>query len=394
MMKRILFVMSNLRTGGITTSLLNLLDEISRDKELDIDILLFDATLKNKLPKQVNVLPENKFLKILAVPQQEIERESKLMGIFRLLCGGLAKFIGDWIPYNLLFSMQKKIGTYDYAISCTQSAHHHSLYGGCNEFVLKKVVAKEKITFLHCDYINYKINTKHSRRIYQKFHKIAAVSESVKNVFLSAEPHLKNKVFVVHNCHNFDKIKLQANDNPVIYHNDCVHFLTVARLAEEKGHMRLLNVLLKLKREGYKFCWHNVGGADERVEREFLHVVCQYGLEDYVKLYHDQENPYRFFQHADALIVPSYHEAAPMVFTEAMYLGLPVISTNTTSAKEFIIENETGMVAANNEDGLYFTLKKILDNPAQLSHMKTVIRTNQSFSNNQALREFYTLVEK
>ncbi|MBO5973440.1 MAG: glycosyltransferase family 4 protein, partial [Clostridia bacterium] len=39
---------------------------------------------------------------------------------------------------------------------------------------------------------------------------------------------------------------------------------------------------------------------------------------------------------ADYLLVPSLHEAAPLVFDEAHSLGLPVISSDTLSAREML----------------------------------------------------------
>jgi glycosyltransferase involved in cell wall biosynthesis len=55
--------------------------------------------------------------------------------------------------------------------------------------------------------------------------------------------------------------------------------------------------------------------------------------------------------HADYLLVPSRHEAAPMVFDEASVLGLRIVSTNTTSAAE-MVGGDGGIVCENSPEGI------------------------------------------
>ena len=50
----------------------------------------------------------------------------------------------------------------------------------------------------------------------------------------------------------------------------------------------------------------------------------------------ETQNPYGLMNAADYLLVPSRHEAAPMVFMEASALGVPVISSDTLSARELL----------------------------------------------------------
>ena len=55
-----------------------------------------------------------------------------------------------------------------------------------------------------------------------------------------------------------------------------------------------------------------------------------------------------------------------MVFGECQTLGVPIVSTDTISAKELVEERNIGMVCPNDEDGVYTMLKTILQGQAEL----------------------------
>jgi len=388
--KNILFVMPNLKTGGITSAFLNLLDEL-RNSKLKIDVLCFDSDDVNLLPSYVNILPSNKFLRILTVNQMVINKESKILGLFRLFCGAITNLLGQGLVYKILMLSYRKTKKYDVAISFSQTANN-SLFGGCNEFVLQRSVASEKISFLHCDYQKSGLDTPYSKKIYNQFDKIAAVSDGVKNLFIKCRPELKNKVFTVYNCHQFESIKNLSQKGSIKYQSDVLNFVTVARLSKEKGHERMLSVFKKLKDAGYNFCWHIIGGGTQDFVNDFTYKINEYKLSENVVMHGKQDNPYKYMLNADVLLVPSFHEAAPMVYSEALCLCIPIVSTNTLSADEFITKNSFGLVCDNNECSLFSSVKSIIDNPLLLDKYKTAIKSLFDTTNNTALNQFYKLL--
>ncbi len=389
MSKKILFVMPHLKTGGIQTAFLNLINEIKDNPNLDIDVLIFDADDAQKLPDNINILPASNGLRLLTTDQKTIEKESKLWGFVRLILGAITKVIADYLAYDLVFLFEKRLSGYDVAMSFCQSSGNHSLYGGMNEFVLSKVDAKIKATVLHCDYSQCGIDTIYSSEIYQHFDKVCAVSEGVRDVFLSRVPECTDKTFVMHNCQDFYKMASLSADDTVEYEKNVINILTVARVSKEKGHLRTLDALYRLKEEGFKFCWHVVGGGDG-VE-ELAAKVEEYNMSRNVILYGDTDNPYRFYVNADILLVPSYHEAAPMVFGEAEYFRLPIVATKTTSTQEFVTDKNMGIVAENTDEGLYQGLRYMLQNPDIILQIKNLERDMPD--NSQALSEFYKVIE-
>jgi len=389
MSKKILFVMPHLKTGGITSAFLNLINEIRTNPDLDIDVLIFDTDDAEKLPPGVNILPPSKGLRLLTTSQKTIEKESIFLGLLRLMLGAIAKFIGDYLAYDLVLLFEKKLKGYDAAISFCQSGAGKSLYGGMNEFVLSKVEAKVKASVLHCDYSLCGIDSVYTRELYQQFDRVCAVSEGVRDVFLSCVPECGDKMYLLHNCQDFSKMAQLSAVDTVQYDKNVINILTVARISKEKGHMRVIDALYRLKEDGFKFCWHVVGGGTDA--ENLRKKIDEYNMSRNVKLYGDTDNPYKFYVNADILLVPSYHEAAPMVFGEAEYFRTPVVATKTTSTKELVTDKNMGIVTENSDEALYTGLRYIMENTDIILQIKNLDR--EMPSNKQALEEFYKVIE-
>lgn len=389
--KRLLIVNNNLDLGGIQKSLINLLWELDKRNLYDIDLFLFSNTgeYKTGIPSSIKVIESNKFIKTLGVSQ----RDSKKIGVFYYFFRGVSTFyariVDRRLPVKFILSTQKKMRNYDVAISFMQDSNEHSLYGCCNSFVLDRVNAKRKIAFVHCDFLNYGNNWL-NRLLYEKFDAVAAVSEGCKENFIKANPKLKNNVFTVLNCQNYDEIEKLSKVNCMVYENAYLNIITAARISSEKGIIRTINVIEKLVKDNKNVLWHIVGSGS--LESEVKAIIRSKKLERKIILYGNQYNPYRYMKNANLLLVPSFHEAAPMVFEEAKYLGVPILTTKTVSAIEMVERNGAGWVCENNEEGIYNCLKYILDNQNELTRVKSHLN-NLYFNNNTSIAQFINLVE-
>jgi len=94
---------------------------------------------------------------------------------------------------------------------------------------------------------------------------------------------------------------------------------------------------------------------------------------------------------ADALFLPSVHEAAPMVIEEAKALGVPVITTRTISAAEMVLDNMEGFICENSSEGIYLILRELLDCPEKLSCCREFMAA-RAYGNEKALEEFDKLI--
>ena len=167
--------------------------------------------------------------------------------------------------------------------------------------------------------------------------------------------------------------------------NNVTNFLSVARFGKEKGHKRLLKVVRLLKRENVpSFKIHLVGdGPCYKSVEKYINKHC---LQNEVVLYGSKKNPYPFFKKADCFILMSYNEAAPMVIGECVSLKLPIISTETISAKEMI--NGFGVVCDNSKEGIKNAIKNFLIEKEKKYDNFSENLTKQDFKNliNEVLR--------
>jgi len=114
-------------------------------------------------------------------------------------------------------------------------------------------------------------------------------------------------------------------------------------------------------------------------------------LQENITLVGSKVNPFPHIKAADLLMLCTYFEAAPMVFGEAMTLGVPVLTTNTVSAADLI--SDKGFVCGNNEKGIYVCIAEILSNAEQVAGKKDSI-ANYCYPNDEIKEKFLELCGK
>ena len=347
-MKKILIVNNNLHIGGVQKALINLLWNIR--EQYDITLLLFSRSgeLLEELPPDIRVICPSGAWRYLGMTRDDVHSLRDRIG--RAFFAAITRVFGRKYAVSLMSLGQRKYAGYDAAISYLHNSGDKVFYGGCNDFVLKHVHANRKITFLHCDYLHCGADTPDNGRQYAKFDTIAACSQGCADAFLKAHPELKERVCVVRNCHRFEKIRMEADADPRKLTADKINIVTVARLGKEKGVERALRVIAQLGPLRERMHYYVIGDG---VQRKLLQqLIRELELSDVVTLCGQQKNPYGYIKAADLLLIPSYSEAAPLVIGEAAALGTPILSVETSSAREMIAETDYGWVCDNSEEDM------------------------------------------
>ncbi|MCR5353081.1 MAG: glycosyltransferase [Clostridiales bacterium] len=386
MKKKIIIANNNLHIGGIQKALVNLLWEIKDIYDVTLYLSCFTGELCGEIPEDIKIITGNRYTQIMGMEFSEAKKAGFFPFLLRFVCTVITKIFGFDKVFRFLSKRQKLEEKYDYAVSFMQNSNGHYFYGGINYIVLNSIDADKKISFVHCDFEHYDGNNRINREQYNEFDEIACVSDGVARNFLHAVPGVKDKVHTVYNCYNIDKIKELAQEEvPEKFGKDRVNIFSAARISPEKGISRMIPVLKKLKDDGFLFSWYVAGKKGADYEKT-MSLIKENGLEDRVFLLGSKINPYPYFKMADLVLVPSYNEAAPMVFGEAEILGTKVLSTDTSSAKELVEDKNIGFVCKNSEKALYEKLKYLLENKELLSHYE------RDFSNEKAKAQFDILV--
>ena len=388
-MKKLLIVNNNMKIGGVQKSLYNLLWSVS--DQYDITLLLFAPVgdYMDNLPERVRVCSCTSLFRYLGVGQGDCAgslRDRLLRGFLACIC----KLFGRGAVMPLLLRSQKPLpGHYDCAISYLQNGSPRHFYGGVNEFVLEKTDATQKVAFLHCDYLQCGANCEENNKAYRAFDLIAACSDGCRRSFVQALPELAQKCVTVPNFHRCDEIRSLAEQQTYRYAPGSLHVLMVGRLAHEKGIDRAIRAVAFARAQGVAVVLHLVGtGPMENALRELVRTLA---LRDAVVFHGSQNNPYRFMRNADLLLMTSFHEAAPMVIDEACCLGLPVLSTATTSTQEMILRRGCGWVCGQSQDSINSALEEILRGRSARERVRSQIQ-GMDIDNKQAMSQLEKLI--
>lgn len=385
-MKKILIVNNNLKIGGIQKALVNLLNEISN--KYDITLFLFSdfGECFEDIPANIKIITATSILKVLGESAIECKKQGIKYLIAKIFFNIITKILGNKIAIKLACLFEPKIEGYDIAISYMHDSPKNIFYGGTNEFVLSRVIARKKVSFVHCDYKNYGGDILYARKMYSQYDKIAFCSKGCMDTFVNIIPELKNKCMVIYNCVNINKIINMANKNTVIYKSNEIPVVTIGRMTFEKGMDVCLKLIHRYINEKNKnIHLYLIGDGDDKEKLEEMKVKLK--LENHVTFCGKQMNVYRYMKNAKVLLLLSKHEAAPVVFDEANVLKIPVLSTATTSVKEMILDRNAGLIGRNEEELVQNLDIIIKENIFFKSHI-------MSRGNDEALKQFYEMISE
>lgn len=386
-MKKIIIVNNNMQLGGVQKALYNLLWAIH--DRYEITLLLFSGTgeYMELLPPDVKVETCTSLFRYLGVSQGICTGADRVK---RGVLAALTKALGrDAVMPVLLASQPKLPGRYDWAISYLQNGRASNFYGGVPDFVLHKIDADFKAAFVHCDYRSSGSNYPGNNRTLACFDAIAACSDGCRRAFEEVMPDLTEKTVTVRNCHRFDEIRAQSAQDPVRCEDGLPNVLMVARLAHEKGIERALEACAWSREQGQSFALHLVG--DGPMECALKARAAALGVEELVRFHGGQANPYRYMRHADLLLITSFHEAAPMVIEEARCVGLPVLTVETTSSREMVLDTGCGWVCENTQQAINDCLLSVLSDRPALRKLQHTLR-GAAMDNAAALAQFTNMI--
>ena len=383
---KLLFVCNNMHIGGIQKSLLNLLKEISPKHDVTLFLFAPQGELIGELPPELKILSGNFATRILGLSQAEAKEKGLATYLWRSFWVVVTRLLGSRASYGPLARMQKLPGEYDAAISFMQNSADHWFYGGCNEFVHAGTRAARKISFVHCDFKNYFGNHAYNRGYYKHFDRIACVSDSVRDRFLTVCPEFKDRTYSVHNCYDFAAMEEGSHAYAPEYTEGVLNILSASRVSAEKGILRMIPIFARMKEKGLPFLWRIAGSGDQLDEA--IRLSEEYGVSDRIRFLGSLANPYPYFARSDMLLVPSYDEAAPMVYGEAAYFHLPVFTTEVTSAHELVEEPGLGLVCKNTDEEIESLMERVLRDPSLLREK----RNGAAMDNRRASEEFEVLI--
>ena len=377
MKKRVLFVINNMSGGGAEKILHTIICNINTNK--------FDVTVCS-LHEQPSLAewPENiKYKYIFRHNAKSVIGQfiNKITNKLKLII--YHNFSSD-IFYRLFVD-----GKYDTEIAFIEGYATRIVGGSTNS-------KSKKLAWLHIDmYENHwsRIafrSDKEEISTYKKFDKIFGVSQSVANSISRLYTEIR-ATDVMYNPINEKEIRQKSQEYHIERNSseNNFRFISVGRLVEQKGYDRLIPIIADLRLSGYNVELKIIGEGLERNTLEAL--IKDYNLTNYVELVGYKKNPYPYFVSSDAFVCSSRSEGYSTVISEALILGLPVVSTNCAGTQELLgLNSEYGIITDNSTDSLREGMIKMIESSECAKYKELSERRGSMFS----LHELMSSIEK
>lgn len=329
-MKKLLILHKHLRGGGAEISLINLIP-ILRRKGFDISVSLVfnERILKERVPVDMEI--DFLFPKATTEYKRCIQHDAARIG---------AGLLAD---YDIEVAYLE-----GYPTAIISQSNNQSSY---------------KVAWVHSDFRNNHhsanafINLEAEKEAYLRFDHLVFCSHAARQGFdeiIGIAPHQKQDVF----------LPLPSQDD--IYRFASAYsvdeltpfFCTMARLAPEKGLIRLVEAVNIIKCMGLSIRILVFGEGAERHQIEMK--ISEHRLQQNIVLKGFYENPYPYLKSCQAYICPSIGESFCLAAYEAKLLNKEIIACDSSGIREVLHGYPLGLIVDNNVHGLVQGLLTLL----------------------------------
>lgn len=368
-MKKILFVINTLGHAGAETALLELLRHIDSEQyQVDLFVLMGQGEMVHRLPQYVKLLNRNyDDCSVLSAAGKKHLKKHVIRAlfargiIFRMMPYLCRQFLGmlkrrriqaDKLLWRAMAAGAQRFSEhYDLAVAY--------LEGGAAYYITDYVSADKKAAFIHVDYAQAGYNRSLDRDCYVKMDHIFAVSDEVKESFLSVYPECGERTQVFHNLLDQERIREQAKQpGGFTDQNDGYRILTVGRLTAQKDFQVSVEAMKLLKDSGVMARWYILGEGEKRGELEIK--IRELGLEQDFFLPGAVENPYPYMAQADLYVHATRYEGKSIAIQEAQTLGCAIIASDCSGNREQIVPGVDGILCEMTPEGICQCVRELL----------------------------------
>ncbi|CQR74715.1 N-acetylgalactosamine-N,N'-diacetylbacillosaminyl-diphospho-undecaprenol 4-alpha-N-acetylgalactosaminyltransferase [Sporomusa ovata DSM 2662] len=369
MKKKILFFIPDLRYGGAEKVLVNLLNNLNRNKYQLYLLTLFDE----------------------GVNKQYLKKDVEYNYIFKKVFRGNSLLL-KLFPPKFLYKLFIK-EHYDILVAYLEGIPSR-VFSGCDDKSIKK------ISWVHTEMINLNSFMRPYRSIqegidcYKKYDAIVGVSKTVIDSF-GRGTRITKRLHVKYNTVETEQIRAKSVEpiDDIVFNKDIFNICSVGKLTEVKGFDRLLKIHNKLIVEGIKCHLYILGHGEIRARLEAY--IRDNHLAASVTLLGFRDNPYKYVRNSDLFVCSSYREGFSTAVTEALIVGTPVITTLCSGMKEMLSNGKYGLIVDNSEVALYMGLKQLITDKDLLANYRALaIQRGSYFETKTTVQEVEKLFDE
>ena len=296
MKKNILFVVDNLKMGGVTKVLINMLKSLDNsDYNIDLLVLHYYKDMLIDLPDNIKIIKGSKYFHIVDQNLKSLLVNKDIKNIFRKCCFSFnikTNIIKRKIKKDRLKNIKKQ---YDVEIAFGDGFPYlYTSYGN----------SIKKIAWMHSDVAVRDYSARYYKNIKNALSKMdlcIAVSDKVATSYKNRY-NIATVEVIPNIIDDYEIIKKSKLAPEVSFDKNQLNFISVGRLDYSKNYLMLLNVAKHLIDDGYKFKVYIVGDGEENVTLQ--KAIINLKMEKHFILLGRKDNPYPYVKNSDLLEYP------------------------------------------------------------------------------------------
>lgn len=309
---KILFFLPNLQGGGAERVTVNMI------RQLNTELFDIHLAIVNYVGDYIELIPEN-------IMVHKLNTKKTIFSIFKLR--NVIKNISPNIVYSTLFNANIILN-----------------------LALINLKKKPKIVLRSPNSPKLTLENRQLNFI-MKFLLERAYEQA--DLILAQTPEMKKEISKYHNINEKNiQVFLNPLDTELIekktknienpFDINRVNVVAAGRLTRQKGFDILVESFKHIVDKDDNYFLHIIGDDDGEKEK-IQQLIYDLSLENNIKLWGFQKNPYQFFYYADIFVLSSRWEGLPNTVLENLYLKKPVVVTKCIPFMEQLVhENKNG----------------------------------------------------
>lgn len=384
MRKKILFIVSNMESGGVSKSMTTLLNVIDKNA-YDVSVLIVkpSGVFMTLLPKDITVIQDFKTALFFSKFPNNLLRlvaNGYLYSAFLRFLAGLImtfnKSLGAKILSKGIVTLKQE---YDLAVDFNGQ---QQLY-----YLVDFVKAKVKVTFFHSDYAKWNFYYAMDKNYFPKVDRIYTISDicvqSLKNYF----PNEASKIELFENISSLALINELAQTPVEDFIENSI--VTIGHLTAQKGTTLALDVAQHLKNKNIPFKWYFIG--HDTKDHNYVQMVQEKGLEQHICFVGVTSNPYPYMKNAKIIAHLASFEGKSIALDEVKLLAKPVVVTNFSTVNDQFMHDYNATITSFDPLVIAKDIAELLNN-AELRDRYSTNLVKDRKDNHTELEKLYNLI--
>lgn len=387
MKKKILFIISNLESGGVSKSMSSLLNVVDTSLyDVDCFILNTRGVFLSSIPKSVNIISDERTALLFSEFPANIFNLVRKGWILDAFIRSFAAFfmlfnkgIGGWLLSRRIHKIAKQ---YDLAVDYNGQ---HQLY-----YLIDYVNAIKKVTFFHSDYEKWPYYFRMDRKYFPLVDQIFTISDQCVSSLKKYFPKQEKKIDLFENISSVSQIYHLA-EQPITDFMDTsvLSLISIGHLHPNKGTNLAFEVAHLLKMKDGNFKWYFLG--ENQNPDTYKRLKKEYDIEDCIVELGVKSNPYTYIKQANIVVHLSKFEGKSIALDEAKILCKPIVVTNFSTVHDQFQDGYNASIVSFNAHEIAETLLELVNNPSLQQHYSQNLR-NDCKDNSHEIEKLYHLI--